>query len=193
MSYIRTVGVAAAAFVCMAAQSASASVLSIGGGVASVSCTPSCAGIIGGSITSSPSLGVTGGTAGALSGSAASLYDFNPTDPANEAKALNVLAGTSFTTGVQTDMGGVSSVTFSTLAQWIGLKIGNSHFFLQNTSGPITLLITYLKAEGRYGAGAGLSHITEFGSNEVPIPGAVWLMSAGVAGLGFSSRKKKPA
>lgn len=193
MSIFRTVGIAAAAFVCMAAQSASASVLSIGGGVASVTCTPSCAGIIGGSVVSSPSLGVTGGTAGALSGTSAGLYDFSPTDPANEAKALNVLAGTNFSTGVQTDMGGVSSVTFSTIAQWIGLKIGNSHFFLQNNSGPITLLITYLKSDGRIGAGAGLSHITEFGSSEVPAPGAIWLMGAGIAGMGFASRKKKPA
>lgn len=190
MSLVKSIGVAAAAFVAMAAQSAFASTLTIGGGVASVSCTPSCAGIIGGSVTYSPSLGVTGGTAGSTSGSAADLYDFVPSDAANEAKALNVLAGTNFTSGVQTDMGGVSTATFSTVASWIALKIGNSHFFLQNTAGPVTLFITYLQSSGRAGAGAGLSHITEFG-NEVPVPGAIWLMGAGLAGLGFANRKKR--
>lgn len=190
MSLVRTIGVAAAALVALAAQPAFASTLTIGGGVATVSCTPSCNGIIGGSVTSSPSLGVTGGTAGSLSGTAASLYDFSPSDAANEAKALNILAGTNFTSGVQTDMGGVASATFSTVASWISLKIGNSHFFLNNTAGPVTLFITYLQAAGKAGAGAGLSHITEFG-NEVPIPGAIWLMGAGLAGLGAAGRRKK--
>ncbi len=189
MSIIKTIGVAAAALMALATP-AFASTLTIGGGVASVTCTPSCAGIVGGSVTYTPSLGVTGGTAGSLSGAAASLYDFTPSNAANEAAALNVLAGTNFSSGVQTDMGGASSVTFSTVAQWIGLKIGNSHFFLQNTAGPVTLFISYLKASGRAGAGAGLSHITEF-ANEVPVPGALWLMAAGVAGIGFSARRKK--
>lgn len=190
MSFVKRFGVAAAAFVALAAQPVFASTLTIGGGVATVSCTPSCAGITGGSVTSSPSLGVTGGTAGSLSGFSASLYDFSPSNPVNEAKALNILAGTNFTTGVQTDMGGASSATFSTVASRIALKIGNSHFFLQNTAGPVTLLITFLKASGRTGAGGGFSHYTEFG-NAIPIPGAIWLMGAGLAGLGFANRKKQ--
>ena len=190
MSLVKMARIAAAAFAAMAAQPAFASTLTIGGGVASVSCSPSCAGIIGGGVTSAPSLGVTGGTAGSLSGTSASLYDFTPSDAVNEAKALNILAGTNFTSGVQTDMGGASSATFSTAASWIALKIGNSHFFLNNTAGPVTLFIAYLKASGRAGAGAGLSHITEFG-NEVPIPGALWLMGAGLAGLGAAGRRKK--
>lgn len=191
MSLIRTIGVAAAAFMAAAAP-AFASTLTIGGGVASVTCTPSCAGIVGGSVTSAPSQGITGGTFGSLSGASASLYDFKPSNPANEAAALNVLAGTNFASGVQTDMGGANSITFSTVAQWISLKIGKSHFFLQNTAGPVALFISYRKASGRAGAGAGLSHITEFAS-EVPAPGALWLMGAGLAGLGFSVRRTKRA
>ena len=190
MSFLKTLGVVAAAFVAVAAQPAFASTLMIGGGVASVSCTPSCAGIIGGSVTSSPSLGVAGGTLGSLSSTNASLYGFSPSNPVNEAKALNALAGTSFTSGIQTDMGGASSATFSTLASWIALKIGNSHFFLQNTAGPVTLFITYLQSSGKAGAGGGLSHITEFGG-EIPVPGAIWLMGSALAGLGFANRKKK--
>ena len=190
MSLVKTIGVAAAALVALAASSAYASTLTIGGGVATVSCSPSCAGITGGSVISSSSLGVTGGTAGSLSATSASLYDFSPSDPVNEAKALNILAGTNFTSGVQTDMFGASTATFSTVASWISLKIGSLHFFLNNNAGPVTLFITYLQSSGRAGAGGGLSHITEFG-NEVPIPGALWLMGAGLAGLGAAGRRKK--
>lgn len=141
-------------------------------------CTPSCVGII-------------GGTLGSLSGTAADLYNYNPSDAATEADALNVLAGTNFATGIQTDAGGVNTLTFSTVAQWIGLKLGAGTFFLNNTSGPVKLFITYLKSAGRAGAGGGFSHYTEFGANPIPVPGALWLMGAGLAGLGFANRKKK--
>ena len=188
MSMIKSFGVAAAALLAMATP-AFANTLTVGGGIASVTCTPSCAGIVGGSITSS-SQGTATGTAGSLDNASATLYSFSPSNPATEAAALNVLAGTNFTTGVQTDAGGVNSLTFSTVAAWIGLKLGAGTFFLQNTSGPVTLLITFLKASGPAGAGGGFSHYTEFG-NAIPIPGAIWLMGAGLAGLGFANRKKK--
>lgn len=188
MSVIKSIGVAAAALFAMATP-AFANTIIVGGGIASVTCTPSCNGIIGGSITSS-SQGTATGTAGSLDGASADLYSYSPSDPATEAAALNVLAGTSFSTGVQTDAGGVNSLSFSTVAAWIGLKLGAGTFFLQNTAGPVTLLITYLKATGPAGAGGGFSHYTEFG-NAVPIPGALWLMGAGLAGLGFAKRKKK--
>lgn len=188
MSMIKTIGVAAAALFALSAP-AFANTISIGGGVATVTCTPTCAGITGGSISSS-SQGTATGTAGFLSTSIADLYTFNPSDPATEAAALNVLAGTNFTTGVQTDAGGVSSLTFSTVASWISLKLGNTTIFLSNIGAPVTLVIDFLKASGQTGAGAGFSHYTEFG-NAVPIPGALWLMGAGIAGLGFAKRKKK--
>lgn len=41
-----------------------------------------------------------------------------------------------------------------------------------------------------------LSHITFYGGeavSDVPLPAAIWLMGAGLAGLGFSSRGKKAA
>jgi hypothetical protein len=190
VSIIKTIGLAAAAFIALAAP-ALASTLTIGGGIATVTCTPSCAGIIGGTVISSPSLGVTGGTPGSLSGSAADLYSFIPSSPAANADALNVLAGTSFLTGIQTDTGGVSSIAFSTVAQWIAVKLGAGTFFLKNTSGPVTLLITYLQATGRPGAGGGISNYTEFG--QIPVPGAIWLMGAGLAGIGFAASRKKKA
>jgi len=190
---LKSVGIALAAAFAVVAQPAAASTLTIGGGVATISCSPSCAGIFGGSVTSAPSLGVTGGTPGALSGSVADLYSFSPANPASEAKALNVLAGTNFTTGVQTDTGGVSSLKFSTVSSWIALKLGAGTFFINNTAGPVTLFITYMKSAGNAGRGGGLSHITEFGGSVVPVPGAVWLMGAGLAGLGFARRRKKTA
>ncbi|MEZ5897723.1 MAG: VPLPA-CTERM sorting domain-containing protein [Parvularculaceae bacterium] len=145
-------------------------------------------------MTSAPSLGVTGGTAGTLSGAAADLYNFKPSNPTAEATALNILTGgaTSFSTGVQTDAGGVDQLTFSTTAQWIALKLGAGTFFLKNTGGPVTLLIDYVKASGKAGAGGGFSHYTEFG-NVVPVPAAIWLMGAGIAGLGFAGRRRKTA
>lgn len=188
MFFAKSISIAAAAFFAMAAP-AFANAITVGGGIASVDCSPSCAGITGGSITST-SQGMATGTPGTLDGSNADLYSISPNDPATEAAALNVLAGTSFTTGVQTDAGGVNTLTFSTTAAWIMLKLGAGTFFLQNTAGPVTLFITYLKASGPAGAGGGFSHYTEFG-NAIPIPGALWLMGAGLAGLGFANRRKK--
>ena len=188
MSMIKSLGVAAAALFAIAAP-AFANTLVVGGGIATVTCSPSCAGITGGSITSS-SQGAATGTPGSLDTANADLYGFSPSDPATEAAALNVLAGTGFSTGVQTDAGGVNSLTFSTVAAWLSLKVGAGTFFLQNTAGPVTLFITFLQAGGPAGAGGGFSHYTEFG-NAIPIPGALWLMGAGIAGLGFARRKKK--
>lgn len=185
---IKAISIALAAFAAMAAP-AFANTITVGGGIASVTCSPSCAGITGGSITST-SQGTATGTAGSLSGSSADLYGISPNDPPTEAAALNVLAGTNFLSGVQTDAGGVDTLSFSTTAAWIGLKLGAGTFFLQNTSGPVTLFITFLKASGPTGAGGGFSHYTEFG-NTIPIPGALWLMGAGLAGLGFANRRKK--
>lgn len=193
MSVLKSLGVVAAAAFAFAATPAFANSLTIGGGIATVTCSPSCAGIIGGSITSS-SQGAAAGTIGTTSTTNAALYSFNPSSPATEAAVLNVLAGTNFSTGAQTDTAGASSITFNTVAQWLTLKIGNQHFFLRNTAGAVTLAINYVKASGKAGAGGGLSHYTEFGSNTpVPIPGALWLMGAGLAGLGFALRGKKNA
>ena len=169
------------------ASTASAGVLTNGGGTATVNCTPSCEGVTGGSIAP-PVLG-------SLSLVAADLYAVSPNNEATEAAALNALVGTSFvgTDGSKTDAGGVDSLSFATVAEWIVLKLGAGTFFLHNTSGPVQLDIDYVKAGGSAGAGGGLSHYTEFGTSEIPLPAAAWLMIAGIGGLGFASRKKKAA
>ncbi len=46
------------------------------------------------------------------------------------------------------------------------------------------------------GISAAVSHVTFYGiekTPELPIPGALWLMIAGLGGLGAASRRKKAA
>lgn len=189
MSFVKSLGavMAAAAVSFGAFSSASANVITIGG-VATVTCTPSCSAIVGGSISDNPGPGLTG-TMGSLSGALGDLYTFSPSNPAEEALALNVLAGTSFTAGdgSENDAGGVSNLSFSTTAQWIVMKLGVAGtFFLFSPAGPLEVVYA------RNGLmGGGLSHYTEFGeAPPIPVPAAVWLMGAGLAGLGFAKRKK---
>lgn len=181
---VKSIGIALAAFAAMAAP-AFANLITITGTPATITCTPVCSAIVGGSIVDQNGPGLTG-TAGSLSGSNADLYAFSPSDGNEEARALNVLAGTNFSSGTQTDTGSASAFTINTLAQWIVLKIGNLHFFINNPGG--ALQIVFAQNGARAG---GLSHYTEFGQSEIPVPGALWLMGAGLAGLGFANRRKK--
>lgn len=115
-------------------------------------------------------------------------YDGQPSSETDEANRLNILTGgaTSFTMADAT-RDESPSLSFSTFAEYIVLKLGNMAVFLKNTSGgELTITLSDL------GRGFGLSHVTEFGEvDPIPIPGAVWLMLAGIAGLGAASRKKK--
>jgi len=117
---------------------------------------------------------------------------------------LNDLVGTSFTTGVRTDLGPADDIydgemdndilefTFSTTAEYFALKMGNNVSFFKNLAGAVTLTVMFDRANGAAGAGFGLSNITEFGSvAEVPLPAAAWLMIAGLAGLRIAGRRKE--
>ncbi len=183
MRFVALIG-AAAALSMAAFTSANANVITVGGS-ATITCTPSCQAIVGGTIVDVPGPGL-GGTAGMLSSMTGDLYDFSPSNPTEEALALNVLAGTSFAPGTQTDTGGVSALSFSSTAAWIALKLGVGHVFIFNAGGMLD--IDFLANNLR---GGGLSHITEFGESDVvPVPGAIWLMGAGLAGLGFARRRQ---
>jgi hypothetical protein len=177
---------AVAALSFAAATSAGANVITVDG-TATVTCTASCQGVVGGSITDMPGPGLTG-TLGMLSNMTADRYEFSPANPEEEALALSFLAGTSFTTGVRTNVDGMSDSMFSftTSALWVALKLGSSTIFIfNNTGGELT--VDWARNNLR---GGGLSHITEFGETVIPVPGAVWLMGAGLAGLGFTRRRK---
>lgn len=76
--------------------------------------------------------------------------------------------------------GGISNLT----AQLFGVHFGN-RFIAFLYSGPVNgFEINGLRF--------GVSNIYAFNGegNEIPVPGAIWLMGAGLAGLGFARRRK---
>ncbi|MFQ5562138.1 MAG: VPLPA-CTERM sorting domain-containing protein [Parvularculaceae bacterium] len=174
----------------MAAQSASANVISIDGTAATVTCTLSCeAFTLGGSPGAPTGLGT-------LSGSDADPYGLANSGEATEIAALNTLAGTSFTTADhnkdQVGEGSLSSCSgdlcsFMTTALYFILKIDGFHTFFKNTSGG-EVTITFDKNDV---PSFGLSHVSTI--DVVPLPAAFWLMGAGLAGLGFARGRKKAA
>ncbi len=191
---ISTFAASAAAVAFLALAPASANVITVAGGNGTITCTgavePACLAFSGGA---SGGLGTEPDGAGLLiDGSpiteVAWYYDGTPSSEAAEADRLNILTGglTSF------DMSDATrdespSLMFSTFAEYVVLKLGNVAVFLHNnTGGELTISLSDL------GRGFGLSHVTEFGEVEpIPIPGAIWLMGAGIAGLGFAGRRKK--
>lgn len=161
---------------------ASANIIDVGGGTATVTCSLSCAGFTLGGSPGAP----TG--MGTLSAALADQYTLANSNLDTEAAALNTLIGSNLFTDVdanQVDTGGTSSISFMTLAEYVILKIANSHVFLINTA-MNQIAVDYLQT----GKAGGLSHYTEFG-NAVPLPNAVWLMAAGLAGFGFAGRRKQ--
>lgn len=200
MKRILRIAAAGAAMFAFSAGSAFANTVTFSGGSAQIECNDAndavvdCLGIVGGSLTLSMNM-VTGGTAGSLDNTApfsADVYNIGANNEANEIAALNVLAGTSFTTDdiTTTDGGGVSALSFTTFAEWVIIKVGAGLVFIQNTTGGAMELNVDFSQLGMAG---GISHYAEVGGVEVPIPGALWLMGAGLAGLGFAGRKKRKA
>jgi len=115
------------------------------------------------------------------------LYDGNPSSIADEQSDLTTLIGSSPGAGTRTDP---PVNPFASDAAYIALKLGNTVVYIKNTSGGSQ---TYTYAQN--GAqGLGLSHTTAFGAvAPIPVPAAVWLMGAGLAGLGFAGRRKRAA
>lgn len=180
------------------AASASTVNISVTGTTIEVDCggtaAQSCQGIVGGSLTvTNPGNQVTGGSAGALSTSSASLYQVGNASPENEAQALDFLIdgidNDDFTTGLTTQVAEADSdsLTFLSDAEYLAFKVGKDTFFLQLT-GPGIVTISFDKNGQK---GNGLSHYTEFGQlAAVPIPAAGLLLIAGLAGLGALRRRK---
>lgn len=182
---------AAAAIVASAALLATpafANVITVGGGPATVTCTPSCEAFTGGS----PDGNGDPTAQGVLSASAADLYDGVPSNESDEAAKLSILVtgSTGLFTGTDGDKSAENpSPSFSSFAEYIVFKVGNDRIYLKNTSfGEVQIAYALNGATG-----LGLSHYTEFGETVIPVPGALWLMGAGLAGLGFGARRKKKA
>ncbi|MGE0408453.1 MAG: VPLPA-CTERM sorting domain-containing protein [Amphiplicatus sp.] len=171
---------AAALLSVFAVNAASANVITVAGGIGTITCTSSCEAYTGAGSPGEP----TG--PGTLSSTTASVYPGNPSNEASEATRLSTLSGLTFTSAdADRTLGNGGSMSFQTLAEYFLLKLGNVAVYLKNTSGGL-LTVDYAATAG---AGAGLSHYTEF--SEVPLPAAGWLMLAGLAGLGFSTRRRK--
>ena len=88
---------------------------------------------------------------------------------------------TTYTKGSgNSNKGGISNLT----AQVFGVHFGNrfiAYIFATPVNGFDILGLRF-----------GVSNIYAFnGTPEIPLPGAIWLMGAGLAGLGFAARKKK--
>lgn len=193
----RLLGVVALAAIAIAGSPAFANTVTLGS-AGQILCNGAsdaivgCAGMTGGSlVVTNPGNQTTGGTAGVLDLTApysAVVYNPGNDSEANEIAALNILAGTSFSTtdATRTSTGGVSSLSFSTLAEWVIIKLGAGTLFIKNmTGGAMALNIDF----SQIGPAGGISHYTEVG--EIPLPAALWLMGAGLAGLGFAGRRKK--
>ena len=117
-------------------------------------------------------------------------------DPDDVAVFLNSIAGTTFTTGLRTNLGtGVlagqsdESATFFTTALWVALKLGNNYAFIRNDS-PGTLRLEWDKTGS---GGFGLSNITEFGTAVIPLPAGGLLLLTALGGLGIAARRRRKA
>lgn len=150
--------------------------------------TVGCLGVVGGTVEDDGMMGSLDNTAPFT----ADLYDLDNNSEATQAAALNALVGTSFsgTDGVRTETGGQEMFSFTTLAAWVVIKLGAGVAFIQNTTGG-ALDIDFSAIEGQ---GGGISNYTEFGRAKIiPLPGSLWLLIAGLAGLGVAARQRKKA
>ncbi|HXI87792.1 MAG TPA: VPLPA-CTERM sorting domain-containing protein [Parvularculaceae bacterium] len=189
---LKSAAIAAAGAICLLAAPAWATVITIGTTGATVTCSVSCEAFsgAGGLNIDPPPPDMNEPTGAGTLGLLAQLYSGSPSDPSTEEGRLETLIfgapNGSLGTGVQS--GSDPATTFMSSALYLVLKLGDHDIFIKNTSGG-SQTYTYDAGTSR---GLGLSHYTEFEGSEVPLPAAFWLLGAGLAGLGFAGRRRRP-
>ena len=125
-----------------------------------------------------------------FSASLGDMFDINGGNPTDETNAVNAILGTSFGTGTKTETGLGDSVTVTSSAEYLLLKVGQTPDYA----------IIKLNGDSSFdfaaydGTGSGLSHYLEFGQGmrtAVPVPAAVWLFGTALIGFVGVSRKRK--
>ena len=145
-----------------------------------VSCTLGCDawdGIGNGGVSNSGTWGLPG-----------DLFELANSGSAAEISAVNTITGETFTSRTEIDRGGLASVTFTSSAEYILLKIGSTPNYGLIRNALAGNIFTFTQT----GSGAGFSHSSEFGRvSPVPVPAAVWLFGTALIGfIGFSRRTK---
>jgi hypothetical protein len=186
-----------AAVACALAAPAYANIIQIGSTGATLTCSVSCQGftLAGGVNSGGPHDDADPTGQGSLSAALAQLYNGSPASAVAGAQRLDILDdgvdnNSTSCTGFCVDPAGSldGNGQLTSAAAYLVLKLGAHSVFIFNTSGGSQ---TYTYAENG-ATGLGFSGYRELNGAVVPIPAAMWLMIAGVAGLGFASRRKRP-
>jgi hypothetical protein len=129
-------------------------------------------------------------TADGWSGTAVDAFAIPSNSPTTEVGFVNAVLGTSFAAGTHV-LGNSGSMSFTSSAAYILIAIGQSPdmLLISNTSG-VEQTFTWTAFDA---SGAGLSHYTEFGMANVPLPAAGFLLFGALGGLGFIARRKRKA
>jgi hypothetical protein len=154
--------------------------------VGQVYCESFCEGFTLGGSTSFP----TG--PGTLSTTEAAYYGLGGSSPANETLALNTLIGAvTFNPDGSDATKSVESPdpNFFTSAEYFSFKLGaGTYFFHLFGTGNVNIIYEEIG-----GSGSGLSHYTEWGMSEVPLPAALPMFLLALGGLGFVGRRRRQA
>ena len=124
-------------------------------------------------------------------GGEADLFDLANSSDASELAFVNANVNPDFVSGTKGHNNAGGMLMFISGAEYLLFKIGTdpNYALIKNTSPGQTFKYTEVS-----GQGAGISHITSFGSATViPLPASLPLLLAGLAGIGLLGRRRRAA